>query len=111
MLLRKALCAAVLAAPLALAGTPASADDVAVRFGIGFGEPGYGYSYYRDDRFYPFHRRQMSCWRARQLVRDRGFNRVRTIECSGRIYTFRGIRRGHPFVIKVNARTGAVWRA
>ena len=111
MLLRKALCAAALAAPLALAATPASSDDIGVRFGIGFGEPYYGYRAYPDEGFYPFHRRRMSCWQARQLVRDRGFNRVRAIECNGRIYTFRGMRRGHHFVIKVNARTGAVWRA
>ena len=109
MLVKNALCAAAMAVPLALMTTPASADhDIDVRLGVGFGTPHYGYSVYPDS-FY--HRRKLSCWQARQLVRDRGFRRVRTIECNGRVYTFRAFRRNHIFVVKVNARTGAVWRA
>jgi hypothetical protein len=113
MLLRNALCAAALAVPLALATTPASADhDIDFGVSVGIGTPHtYGYGVYGDDFYSPFHRRKLSCWQARRLVREVGFRRIRTVECNGRIYTFRGFRRGHAFVIKVNARTGAVWRA
>jgi hypothetical protein len=113
MLLQKAFYAAALAAPLALATIPASADsDVNVRFGVGIGTPYYGYSAYRyDDNFYPYQRRRLSCFQARELVRDRGFRRVRVIECNGRVYTFRAIRRGHVVQVQVNSRTGAIWRS
>jgi len=110
MFAKKALYAAALAMPLALAAQPASADDVDVHLGIGVGTPHYyGYGVYPDG-YFP-HRRKMSCWQARQLVRDRGFRRVRTLECNGRVYTFRALRRGKPVLISVNARTGAMWRS
>lgn len=120
------IAAAAVAVPLMLAGSsPSTAgSNVDVRFG--FGTPYYGHSaypyypYYGDvyyrDRFYDDDdyvyrpRGKMSCWQAKQLVRDRGFRRVRTVECNGRIYTFEAIRRGKVVVISVNARTGAVWR-
>ena len=111
MFMKKAVLAAALAAPLAFLAPPASADhDVDVHFGIGIGTPRhYGYGVYPDS-YYPYHRRKLSCWQARELVRDRGFRRVRTIECFGRVYTFRAMRRGRPVTINVNARTGAMWR-
>jgi hypothetical protein len=110
MFAKKVVFAAVLAAPLAFLASPASADDVDLRVGIGIGTPRYyGYGAY-PDVYYPYYRRKLSCWQARELVRDRGFNRVRTIECFGRVYTFRALRRGKPVTINVNARTGAIWR-
>jgi hypothetical protein len=111
MLLRKLFYTAALSVPLALSAAPASADDVDVDVRFGVGAPSYGYGVYGDGSYRPYHRRKLSCWRARQLVRDHGFRRVRTIECSGRVYTFRGIRRGHPVIIKVDARFGRIWRA
>lgn len=114
MNLRNALCAVALAVPMTMAGaTQSMADtDVDVRFGIGF--PGYGYSHsprYGGD--YDFHRpyRRLSCWQAKQLVRDRGFHRVRKIECNGRVYTFEAVRRGRIVLVNVNSRTGVVWRS
>ena len=106
---KRAIFAAALAAPLAFLATPASADDVDVDFRVGVGTPYYGYGAYPNG-YYPYHRRKLSCWRARELVRDNGFRRVRTIECNGRVYTFRALRRGRPVTISVNARTGAMWR-
>jgi len=114
MNLRNALCAAALAVPMMMSGaTQSMADtDVDVRFGIGV--PGYGYSHsphYGGD--YDFHRpyRRLSCWQAKQLVRDHGFHRVRKIECNGRVYTFEAVRRGRIVLVNVNSRTGAVWRS
>jgi hypothetical protein len=114
MNLRNALCAAALAVPMTMAGaTQSMADtDVDVRFGIGF--PGYGYSHSPHyDGDYDFYRpyRRLSCWQAKQLVRDRGFHRVRKIECNGRVYTFEAVRRGRIVLVNVNSRTGAVWRS
>jgi hypothetical protein len=85
--------------------------DVDVRFGVGL--PGFGYSNYPyyDDYYVPRPYGKLSCWQAKRLVRDRGFHRVRTIECNGRVYTFEAIRRGRIVMISVNARTGALWRS
>jgi len=108
---KKAVLVAAVAAPLAFLASPVLADDIDVDFRVGVGTPYYyGYGAY-PDVYYPYHRRKLSCWQARELVRDRGFRRVRTIECFGRIYTFRAMRLGHPVTINVNARTGAMWRA
>ncbi|HYM98996.1 MAG TPA: hypothetical protein VET25_04575 [Aestuariivirgaceae bacterium] len=114
MLLQKVFYAAALVLPLAVASTPASAgSDVNVRFGVGIGTPYYGYrdDRYYDDDFYPYQRRKLSCWQARELVRDRGYRKVATIECNGRVYTFRAIRGNRAIRLQVNSRTGAVWRS
>jgi hypothetical protein len=56
-------------------------------------------------------RDRLTCGLARRIVRLR-YNRVRTIECRGRIYTFRAVnKRGRTVRISVNARTGAYWRS
>ena len=106
---RKALWAAAVAVPLTLVGsTPSLAgNDVDIRFGVGIGQPYYGYPVY-GDYYRPRHR--LSCWQARQLVRNAGFYHVRTIECAGRVYTFVAFRRGKLVTISVNSRTGTVWR-
>ncbi|HEY7766349.1 MAG TPA: hypothetical protein VIB38_15280 [Aestuariivirgaceae bacterium] len=110
MLAKNALIAAALAVPLAFAAAPAFADDIDVDFRVGIGTP-YYYGYGAHPNGYFPYRRKMSCWQARQLLRDRGFRRVRTLECNGRVYTFRVLRRGRPVIISVNARTGGVWRS
>lgn len=66
---------------------------------------GWGWYNPRYDRNYG----RLSCGEARQEVRDRGFRRIRTIECRGRTYTFSGLRRGDRRTVYVNARTGNVW--
>ena len=105
MFMKKAVLAAALAAPLAFLASPASADhDVDVHFGIGIGTPHYGYGVYPD----VYHRRKLSCWQARELVRDRGFRRVRTIECSGRNFTYAARRAGDVFRVSLNSRTGEI---
>ncbi len=56
-----------------------------------------------DDYDYEPVRRKLSCRAAANLVDDSGFNKVRISECQGRIYTFTASRKGHRFVVKVNA--------
>ncbi len=57
----------------------------------------YGYDYRRPVA------RKMSCSAARNLVDHSGFNRVNTTECRGEVYTFTGLRKGHRYVVKVDA--------
>jgi hypothetical protein len=51
---------------------------------------------------------RLSCGEGRAIVRDRGFRRVRTLECQGRTYTYLGHRRGDAYRILVNSRTGRI---
>jgi len=51
---------------------------------------------------------RVSCGEGRAIVDDSGFNRVRTIECSGRNYTYAARRHGDNFRVGVNSRTGEI---
>ena len=51
---------------------------------------------------------RLSCGEGRAIVRDRGFNRVRILECQGRTFTYLGHRRGDTYRILVNSRTGRI---
>ena len=52
---------------------------------------------------------RLSCGEARRIV-NRRFDRVRTIECRGSVYTFRAINsRGRAVIVSVNSRTGNYW--
>ncbi len=122
-MIRKTLMAAAVALTAGVVAIPMDAganhrswhdndDDVDVRLQFGFGSPGY----YGDPRYYndyPRHRRgynRISCGEARSILRDRGYHRIRTRECSGRTYSFRANRNGRTFVMYVNSRNGNVWR-
>jgi hypothetical protein len=51
---------------------------------------------------------RMSCGEGRAIINDSGFNRVRTIECEGRNYTYAARRKGDNFRVSVNSRTGQI---
>jgi len=69
--------------------------------GFWYTAPFWGYELNINDR--------LSCAEARRLV-NRRFDRVRTIECRGPVYTFRARNpRGRTVVVSVNARTGNYW--
>jgi hypothetical protein len=51
---------------------------------------------------------RISCGEGRAIVRDRGFHRVRTIECRGPTYTYLGRRHGDTFRVLVNSRRGRI---
>jgi hypothetical protein len=51
---------------------------------------------------------RISCGEGRLILRDRGFYRVRPIECQGRIYTYLGRRHGDAFRIELSARSGRI---
>ncbi len=42
------------------------------------------------------------------MVRERGFRKVVTRDCSGRNYSFTGSKNGRRYVVTVNARTGRI---
>ncbi|PZF78504.1 hypothetical protein DK847_01450 [Aestuariivirga litoralis] len=101
----------------------ASGADARARVGIYFGVPFYdyqvgpgwryydGYGWYDYGRYGTFRKRGMSCGEARRLVDRSGYDRVRTVECSGRTYTFRALnRKGRLVTVYVNSRTGGLWR-
>ncbi len=61
-----------------------------------------------DDSF--VHRPQaynrLDCDEAGSLVRERGFHRVRATDCRGKSYSFKAVKKGRHYVVKVNAFTG-----
>lgn len=59
-----------------------------------------GYAAASDDR--------LSCWDGGAAVRDRGFYRVKPIDCRGRTFTYLAHRRGETFKVIVSARSGRI---
>jgi hypothetical protein len=51
---------------------------------------------------------RVGCAEGRRIVRDRGFNRVRTVECQGRTFTYVGRRHGDSFRVFVSSRSGRI---
>jgi hypothetical protein len=51
---------------------------------------------------------RISCGEGRAILRDRGFNRVRTVECRGRTFTYLGRRHGDRFRVLVSSRSGRI---
>lgn len=114
--MKKFLIASVITASLAL-GLSAAAEAHS-SFKLYFGLPHYsynmgpdyayrsGYGWYRPG----YNRNRLSCGEARREVRNRGYREVRTVECNGATFTFRGWRNGRSHQLLVNSRTGAVWR-
>lgn len=56
----------------------------------------------------PFYSDRISCSYGRRAVADRGYRRVRTIECNGRNYTYTARRNGNVYRIVISARTGNI---
>jgi hypothetical protein len=53
-------------------------------------------------------RGRVSCREGRRIVDNSGFNRVRTVECDGRNYTYMGRRHGDDFRVVLNSRNGRI---
>ncbi|MCB1379601.1 MAG: hypothetical protein KDK89_14730 [Alphaproteobacteria bacterium] len=62
------------------------------------------YYYYNDGYNYG----KLSCASARSIVRGNGYRDVVTRDCRGRTYVFKARKRGHVYLIKVNARNGHI---
>ena len=72
--------------------------------GANFGHPGFRHPH---DPGYAFTHR-LSCGEAKSRVRDRGFHKIVTKDCSGKSYSFSAIKKGNRYLVKVNAHTGRV---
>jgi hypothetical protein len=60
---------------------------------------------------YTYYDERLSCSEARWIVQQH-YRRVRTLECSGRIYTFTAVNnRGRIIELSVNSLTGDYWRS
>jgi hypothetical protein len=51
---------------------------------------------------------RVSCRKGAAIVDENGYNRVRTIECSGGTFTYAGRRNGGMFKVFLNSRTGRI---
>lgn len=114
--MKRLLIALAVAAPMALGlgGVAEAKPNVNIYLGL----PHYGYQvgpdyvyrkghgWYRPGRNF----NRMSCGRARNLVRDRGYRNIVARNCNGQTYVFRAVRNNRVFVVYVDARTGAVRR-
>lgn len=54
------------------------------------------------------HGRGISCPQGARLLRTRGFRGVRQIDCRGRYFTYRGVRRGVRYEVAVRQRDGRI---
>jgi hypothetical protein len=115
VMIKKLLIAAAMAMAVGF-GAPAPAEAASAKVRIYLGVPHYSYrigpdyEYRRGYGWYRPAKRKISCERARSVVRNHGYRNVRTVECRGATYTFRGVRNGKRFVLYVNARSGGMWR-
>lgn len=115
--IKSAIIAATAAAAFVMAPAESKAD-VDIHFGFtapGFGiytDRGHRYRHHapRYDRRHRYRNARMSCSEARRLVRSHGFRRIRPLDCSGRVYTFRARRHGEAYRIRVNARQHSISR-
>jgi hypothetical protein len=51
---------------------------------------------------------RIGCAEGRSILRDRGFYRVRALECNGRTYTYVGRRHGDTFRVLLSSRSGRI---
>jgi hypothetical protein len=97
----------------------AASAEAKTKIHLGIGTPGYYYdpyydppAYYDDDYSYgyvtSYRRYRISCGEAKEMLRDRGYYRVRTRDCEGRSYSFLATKRGVPFIVRVSARSGEI---
>ena len=129
-MIKNTIIAAAALAAATFAVQPGTAEAGSkVQFHIGVGTPYYGHGYYGGHRYYGGHgsyagpayyghsyyaprpRYRVSCRRARHILRDRGFRRIRVHNCEGRRYVFTARRGGDSWIVKVSSRTGRILRA
>lgn len=113
--------AAIVAFPaISVVTLPAQADHLTgVGFGFGFESedcqwvsktkyhcfgPHFGNPHY----VRPHHQAysHMACGEARRRLLDRGFRKIKTVDCQGKNYSFVATRKGHHYRVTVNAFTG-----
>lgn len=80
----------------------------------GYFGPYYDWPYYRDPYYDgpyydgPRYGYRLTCDRARRIIIERGYRRVRARDCRGRVYRFRARYKGRRYEIRISAYTGAI---
>jgi hypothetical protein len=105
-------------AAFVLAGAPSMADAKRPpRSFFGFDDSPFGEHCVRIVHHYHCHSHviggdvsshRLSCNEARFRVRERGFKKITTRDCSGKSYSFTASKNGARYLVKVNAHTGRV---
>ncbi len=109
-----ALTVAGLSATSAQAGTKVHVDVGLGLYGVGYG---HGYPVYDDyDYGYGGHHSHhggggswgVSCGEAKWEVKNANFHKVKTLDCSGKTFTFSGWKHGDKYRIKVGRKHGQI---
>jgi hypothetical protein len=77
------------------------------RFRLFFGGFWYPEPYWDEPYYYDDYNDRVSCREGADIVAER-FDRVRILDCGGRIYTYLGRRYGETFEIELSSRTGRI---
>lgn len=77
-------------------------------FRFSFGGFFYDQPYWQQQQQYYQQSYRISCSEGRRIVADDGFNRVRTVECDGRTFTYQARRGNRIFRVLVNSRRGTI---
>jgi hypothetical protein len=126
MFKKSIIAVAAIAAAISFSSVSAKADtSVSIGFGLGGFDSGYGFSGSGPDSFFDeefghgrrrhhgFYRPRpvvnygMSCGEASNVVRAAGFRHVRALDCSAPTYSYKAMRYGDVFKVKVDYR-GAI---
>jgi len=114
---KKTLIAATVLVAGFVAFQPVQQAEAKVSFNIGIGFPspfyghGYGGGYHAPAPSYGHGRRyRVSCGQVRRKLRNRGYYRIRSVDCSGSRYTFHAKRHGAWYKIRVKSRNGYIYR-
>jgi len=104
---------------------PVGQAEARVNVDIGLGFPGYYGGYYAPApvyvpapryyapryRYRPVRRYRMTCGQVRRNLRNRGYYRIRAIDCRGARYTFQARRDGRWYRLRILSRNGRVYKA
>ncbi len=101
--------AAAFAAVMAGTALPSQADDLAaIQIASQKYHGGGSYPYPDYDDHDEDYDERISCREGRREVRRAGFREVRPVRCSGSIYRYYGVRRGHNWTVRVDAWSGRI---
>ena len=114
-MLKKTLFAAAALVAATTAFQPVQQAEAGVRIGVHLGTPYYGGGYYAPRPHYyaprPYYAPRVSyCSKARRKIRNRGYYKIRAIDCSGSRYTFHAKRGGVWFRLRLKARSGYIYK-
>ena len=118
---KKTIIAATALVASFVAFQPVEQAEAKVNLHIGIGVPGfhgggYGHGYYGGSPYYggghytPRRSYRKTCGQIRRKLRNRGYYRIRSVDCSGSRYTFHAKRNGEWLRIRVKSRSGYIYK-